>query len=329
MRYLSLFSGIGGFELGIHAVFPDAECLGYAEVDKNALQVYATHYPKHPALGDVTKIDFRPFKGRVDLVVAGFPCKDLSRARCAHSSERKGLEGSQSGLFYHVVRCLEECEPKQFILENVASMNKAEKQKINDILGVDAVMLNSAWFSAQTRKRLFWIKGFELGSDKEQAAKDVLKSVSWPVKLRLPDCLRASNTCSDLVHTDTTIKYLFQPLTVRGHKTIKPRIEAFPYFTVSSQEKSKTIGSYMTTTHRNLLIDERIQDKPIFRKFAPEELEMLQTFPAAWTVGVSTTQRIKLLGNAVTPTVIVYIMQAQNRKCSLRQLLQSVRLSTA
>lgn len=90
MKYLSLFSGIGGFEQGIHTVFPDtAECLGFSEVDKNCISIYKHHFPDHENLGDICEIDFKPFYGQVDLVVGGSPCKDLSRARYSSTSEKK------------------------------------------------------------------------------------------------------------------------------------------------------------------------------------------------------------------------------------------------
>jgi len=54
MKYLSLFSGIGGFEIGISNVYPDAICVGFSEVDKHAIQVYTHHFPEHENLGDIT-----------------------------------------------------------------------------------------------------------------------------------------------------------------------------------------------------------------------------------------------------------------------------------
>ena len=57
MKYLSLFSGIGGFELAIQSVFPNAECIGFSEIDKYAIQTYLKHYPEHKNLGSVTDIN--------------------------------------------------------------------------------------------------------------------------------------------------------------------------------------------------------------------------------------------------------------------------------
>ena len=64
MRYLSLFSGIGCFEHAIHAMYPDAICLGYSEIKPEALRVYQHHYPKHRNLGDVTTITESTIRAR-------------------------------------------------------------------------------------------------------------------------------------------------------------------------------------------------------------------------------------------------------------------------
>ena len=56
MKYLSLFSGIGGFEVAIHKKWPDAICIGYSEIKPSAIKVYEYHYPTHTNLGDITKI---------------------------------------------------------------------------------------------------------------------------------------------------------------------------------------------------------------------------------------------------------------------------------
>src|SRR5271170_7620337 len=92
LRYISLFSGIGGFEIGIHKMFPKAVCLGYSEIDPHALAVYQEHYPDHPSLGNVRKIDGKSFRGKVDLLVGGSPCQSLSTA-----GKLQGLRG-KSGL---------------------------------------------------------------------------------------------------------------------------------------------------------------------------------------------------------------------------------------
>ena len=46
IKYLSLFSGIGGFELAIQSIFPNAECVGFSEIDKHAIKTYKKHFPE-------------------------------------------------------------------------------------------------------------------------------------------------------------------------------------------------------------------------------------------------------------------------------------------
>jgi DNA (cytosine-5)-methyltransferase 1 len=56
MKYISLFSGIGGFEVAVHNILHNAECIGFSEVDKFALQVYQSHFSSHRNLGDIRTI---------------------------------------------------------------------------------------------------------------------------------------------------------------------------------------------------------------------------------------------------------------------------------
>lgn len=168
MKYLSLFSGIGGFEV---AMPKEWECVGYSEIDKFAIQVYEKHFPGHKNWGDITKIDIEKLPN-FDLLVGGFPCQDLSIAK----KDRKGLKGDRSGLFYNIVEILKIKKPKYFLLENVASMSKESKQIITDILGVEPVMINAGLVSAQNRKRLFWCNWkVEQPEDRGIYLKDILE----------------------------------------------------------------------------------------------------------------------------------------------------------
>jgi len=89
---------------------------------------------------------------KFDLLIGGSPCQDLSTAK----ANGKGLEGEKSSLFFEYVRILKEVRPKYFLLENVASMKKADKDEITRIMGVEPILINSALVSAQNRKRLYW-----------------------------------------------------------------------------------------------------------------------------------------------------------------------------
>lgn len=73
LTYFSTFSGVGGFEVALHKVFPDVTCLGFSEIDKYAISVYLKHFPNHKNYGDITKIDIDKLPD-FDLLVGGFPC---------------------------------------------------------------------------------------------------------------------------------------------------------------------------------------------------------------------------------------------------------------
>lgn len=94
MRYLSLFSGIEAATVAWDSL--GFEPVAFAEIDKFASSLLADKYPHIPNLGDVTKITESQIKslGKIDLIVFGSPCQDISVA-----GKRAGLEGARSGLF--------------------------------------------------------------------------------------------------------------------------------------------------------------------------------------------------------------------------------------
>lgn len=152
MRYVSLFSGIGGFEVGLQrSRFSEtAECVGYSEIDRTALGIYQRAF-NHPALGDITGVDYKSLPD-FDLLVGGSPCQNLS----SMAVDRRGLEGDKSKLFFAYLDVLETKKPRYFILENVASMSKVQRDRISSYLGVEPVFISSSRFSAQARRRYYW-----------------------------------------------------------------------------------------------------------------------------------------------------------------------------
>ena len=122
MRYLSLFSGI---EAASVAWVPLGwECVGVAEIEKSPCAVLAHHYPGVPNLGDITKITQEQIAalGRVDLVVGGFPCQDVSVA-----GKRAGLENedgttTRSGLFFTALQLADWSGARWVVVENVPGL---------------------------------------------------------------------------------------------------------------------------------------------------------------------------------------------------------------
>lgn len=113
LRVLDLFSGIGGFSLGLERT-GKAEAVAACEIDEYARRVYARHFPGVPIHNDIRTLG--PV-GPVDLVTAGFPCQDISNAGL-----RAGLAGSNSSLFWFVLHALRMVGRPRVLLENVAAL---------------------------------------------------------------------------------------------------------------------------------------------------------------------------------------------------------------
>lgn len=113
-RVLDLFSGIGGFSLGLERT-GGFETVAFVEIDPFCRRVLAKHWPDVPCHDDVCSREFEP--GEADVVVGGFPCQDVSIA-----GKRAGLAGERSGLYRELVRALRVVRPKHAIVENVAAL---------------------------------------------------------------------------------------------------------------------------------------------------------------------------------------------------------------
>ena len=173
LTVLSLFDGISCGRVALQrANIPVAKYYA-SEIDKYAIQVTQKNWPDTIQLGDVKNVWARNLP-KIDLLIGGSPCQDLSIAK----KDREGLKGERSGLFWHYVRLLRTCKPKYFLLENVASMPKEAKQIITREIGVEPILINSALVSAQQRKRLYWtnIPNITQPKDKEILLRDVLES---------------------------------------------------------------------------------------------------------------------------------------------------------
>ena len=114
LRLLDLFSGVGGFSLGLErsGAF---ETVGFCEIDPFCRKVLAKHWPEVPIHSDVTTREFQ--EGEADAICGGFPCQDLSVA-----GKRAGLSETRSGLYRELVRAVRVVRPRVAILENVADL---------------------------------------------------------------------------------------------------------------------------------------------------------------------------------------------------------------
>jgi DNA (cytosine-5)-methyltransferase 1 len=160
MNYLDLFSGIGGFTLGLqHAGF-EFDWHGYSEIDPYAESIYQKQFPDAHKIGDISNVNTKALP-KIELITLGWPCQDVSIA-----GRRGGLQAARSGLFFEAIKILRTVRPNYFIAENVkglfSSNNGADftivLQEITNI-GYDCQwqLLNTRWVLPQNRERIYFV----------------------------------------------------------------------------------------------------------------------------------------------------------------------------
>ena len=175
MNVLELFAGVGGFRVGLEKASPTFKTLWSNQFEpsrksQDAFEVYNYHFPDSENWNeDISLISderFSALKGKVDLIVGGFPCQDYSVART--KKDEQGIEGKKGVLFWEIIRATRLSQPKYLLLENVDRLLKApSKQRGRDFAimlrafanlgyGVDWRIINPADYGwCQRRKRVF------------------------------------------------------------------------------------------------------------------------------------------------------------------------------
>jgi DNA (cytosine-5)-methyltransferase 1 len=125
VRFVSLFAGIGGFDLGLERA--GMQCVGQVEIDKKCQAVLEKHWPGITRMGDILDVKGNEF-GAVDLVCGGFPCQPFSQA-----GKRKG-EADNRFLWPEMVRVIAAIRPSWVIGENVAGIVSMALDKVHSDL---------------------------------------------------------------------------------------------------------------------------------------------------------------------------------------------------
>jgi DNA (cytosine-5)-methyltransferase 1 len=118
VNVLDLFSGIGGFSLGLERA--GMRTVAFCEIDPYCRRVLAKHWPDVPIFPDVRTLHGSGLPGTVDVVCGGFPCQDISFA--GRGRRGTGIDGSRSGLWAEFARIVGEVRPRYVLVENVAAL---------------------------------------------------------------------------------------------------------------------------------------------------------------------------------------------------------------
>lgn len=283
MKVLSLFDGIScGMVALERAGIPVERYVAY-EIDKYAIQISEKNYPQIEHCGDVTTADFTQYKG-FDLLLGGSPCMHWSIANNGRETTPQGIGWD---LFMQYKRALVESGCRYFLYENNFSIHKNIKATISNELGVEPLLIDSADFSAQERKRLYWTNiSVNLNYNKSK--------------------LVIENILEYVVNE----KYYYNcPLTnVDMEKPVCATLEINGYDMLKRVQNKKFKCHTLTAcgggnTQKKVYVNGRA------RKLTPIEYERLQTLPDNYTAGVSNTQRYKGIGKGWTVDVIAHILK--------------------
>ncbi len=130
LKVLDLFSGIGGFSLGLERT-GGFETVAFCEIEEYPRKVLNKHWPGVPVYEDVKELTASRLEAdgiRCDIITGGFPCTDISVAAPLSEgySRGKGIDGERSGLWSECARLIGEVQPKFAIFENVTNLLNGE-----------------------------------------------------------------------------------------------------------------------------------------------------------------------------------------------------------
>lgn len=318
IKYFSMFSGIGGFELGLQQSDHEFECVGYSEIDKHAIQTYERHF-NHEPFGSATEIDPASIP-RFELLVGGFPCQAFSIA-----GKRGGFNDTRGTLFFDIARILQYHRPRNFILENVKGLLSHDGGRTFRTIiatltelgyGVEWQVLNSKNFGVPQNRERVYIIGHSLAAG--SSARAVLpvtgssnpnSTVGKSAETAVARTFTAGGNSGGNHSGMTIIKTVFP--VIEGN-TLKPRelttglSQAHRIYDTECSVTLSALGGGMGAKS-GLYFDRREKFHNSIRRLTPVETERLQGFPDHWTFGVSDTQRAKQCGNAVTVNVVEYL----------------------
>jgi len=277
MRFLDLFSGIGGFRLGMEQA--GHECVGHVEIDKYANISYtAIHKPKEGEFfaNDIRGVD-PELLPEADIYCGGFPCQSFSIA-----GKRGGFEDTRGTLFFEIMRLAKIRKPSYLFLENVKGLLSHDGGK------TFGTILRSLWecgYDAQWQ--VLNSKNYGIGHSRE--------------RVFIVGYLRGE--CQPEIF----------PLSIKSNGTHKTICKLGPFR--GNIEYPNGISNTITKSYGMESGDStKVFHQGKIRLFTSLECWRLQGFPD-WTherakqAGVSESQRYKQTGNSVTVNVIYEIAQ--------------------
>lgn len=203
LKVLDLFSGIGGFSLGLERT-GGFETVAFCEIDEHAKRVLKKNWDKIPIYEDVK--DFK-HDGAIDAITGGFPCQDMSQC-----GKKLGIEdGARSGLWKFMFEAIGRYKPKYVIIENVPGLITGESGRwfaklLSDLafIGYDAQWhcISIADVGGGCQRRRIWVIAYP-NQNGWICAEKIYNSIALQIsKVRTPRSILALLTYYKQVQTE-------------------------------------------------------------------------------------------------------------------------------
>lgn len=282
MNVLSLFDGISCGQIALKRAGIKVDKYYASEIKPFAIKCTQANFPNTIQLGDVTKLDLTKLE-KIDLLIGGSPCQDLSIANVINKGNQEGLNGKKSCLFYEYVRILKQIKPKYFLLENVANMKNKDKEIITNILGVEPIEINSNLVSYQNRNRFYWtnIPDVTIPQDKNISFQDYI--------------CKDYEKCKEYKVNKTPSRIKMWGNGINGscpNITNSKKINCI----TTRQDRWKNAGL--------------IEFEDFCRFLTIEELEQGQTLPIGYTKMLTKSQASNVIGDGWTVDVVTHIFKS-------------------
>ena len=317
MRFIDLFSGIGGFRMALEKL--NHKCVFSADNDKYACDTYYKNFKEYPLI-DIKKLSAKKIPNH-DILCAGFPCQPFSIA-----GERRGFNDTRGTLFFDIVRILKEKKPKIFILENVKGLVNHDKGKtFKKIINILSKKVNGK-INKSKRENLgynvFWkvLNSYDFNAPQNRERVFIIGFKNQKINYKFPKNIKLKINLNNLINkkpkkirriSKLSKGYIYKHL--KKHQNYK-KIKDLNYLVANEVRRSRcnfrfdNISPCLTTkmgTGGNNVPYLVNQD----RFFTLDECLLLQGFPKNFKLTNNYTEALKQIGNSVTINVVKKIAQ--------------------
>ena len=301
LNVLSLCDGMSCGQIALKELGIEVDNYYASEIDKNAIKVTNDNFPNTIQIGDINNIDGDMLQKmpKIDLILAGTPCRDLSKSTVNGGSPNfknihsvgKGVKGKHSSLFFKFVEILEWIKENnnpdvEFLFENVV-MRQEDETIITGLLGVNPLLINSNKFSAQNRERLYW-SNFKVD----------------------PPTHTNHLVLKDILDKEVDEKFFYND---RGFEFFGEDRNVCAMLIQNSHDigkrvSSKYFKSATLTSCRGGNLQKKVYVDGRCRKLTPNEYRKLQTVPEWYKMDVANSHIYNMCGDGWTIDVIKYIL---------------------